>query len=95
MNPNSEAREHFLTGAALMVAVAVDQSLPAEKRQFSDTCDRLKMLRAMHHCADLADYAASVKRKIGLIVDLYEDVRPDQLTPHRQNFAAAMARRAA
>ena len=85
------AREQMLTGKALMTAVAVDQSLPQDLREFNDTSDRLEMLRARFHVEELALFAKTVKRKTGLTVDLYEDVRSDQLATHRENFAAAMA----
>lgn len=87
----SATREHLLTGNALMMAVALDQSLSQEARDFSDTCDRLELLRAKYHCVDLAVYFCSVKRKTGLTVDLYEDVPGHKLTAHRENFAAALA----
>lgn len=49
------------------------------------------MLRARFHFEELALFAKALKRKTGLSVDLYEDVRSDQLRAHRENFAAAMA----
>lgn len=85
------AREQMLTGKALMMAVAVDQSLPQDAREFNDTSDRLQMLRARFHVEELALFAKTLKLKTGLTVDLYEDVRPDQLAAHRKNFAGAMA----
>lgn len=91
----TEARNHFLIGKALMMAVALDQSQPQDQREFNDTRDRLVMLRDLNHVSALAEFAFSVKRKTGLTVDLYEDVRPDQLKAHRQNFAEAMRERGA
>lgn len=89
----TESRSAFLTGKALMLAVAIDQSLPREERESSDTFDRLEMLRTQFHVTALAEFAHSVKRATGLVVDLYEDVWPNELKAHRQNFAAALAER--